>query len=417
MATAHIKADEPFFREWLKRRPGQVRDLERAKHLLEIVSSRHPLVPVLGVVGSKGKGTTATYAAAALSTAARTSLVTSPSIHTNRERFRFQIEMASEEEYQQISRHLEEALKELCETETGKEPAPRGHAARPTGYLSPTGLFTIAGVIWSHMKQADIHVAEAGIGGASDEMSLLDPVVLAVSEIFLEHTHLLGDTVTGIATDKLGAAGPRCQAIVALAQGEEAMNVIRQKAEQLGARLIVVDGVAGTDRASLHSLHLPPGLGRRNAILGLEAAQAAIQEMDLPSLDPKKLAMALATIQLPGRLSVLETSMGRVVLDASVSAEGVKEALRWCEQTAGRPVCVLLGFSKDKSVQGVEEALRDLLVVPVKVESEHLEFPDTTPWGKPVNLKDAIARRPQGTTVVLGTWSVIAEAMAILEDA
>lgn len=51
------QAPDVFFAEWRRRRAGARRDVERAAALLAESGLPTPDTPVLGVVGSKGKGT------------------------------------------------------------------------------------------------------------------------------------------------------------------------------------------------------------------------------------------------------------------------------------------------------------------------------------------------------------------------
>lgn len=59
-------------------------------------------------------------------------------------------------------------------------------------------------------------VLEAGMGGASDEVSLFSPTVLAIARIFGEHLGQLGDTPTEIAEDKADATTAHTSAVVSL---------------------------------------------------------------------------------------------------------------------------------------------------------------------------------------------------------
>jgi folylpolyglutamate synthase/dihydropteroate synthase len=78
-----------FYEEWRGRRPGERRSLRRAGRLAAALGVSDPGVPVLTVVGSKGKGTAATYASAWIAAAGcRVVTVTSPGLRSDRERVR-----------------------------------------------------------------------------------------------------------------------------------------------------------------------------------------------------------------------------------------------------------------------------------------------------------------------------------------
>ncbi|MGH3242780.1 MAG: hypothetical protein ACRDNL_20555, partial [Spirillospora sp.] len=182
-----------FFREWERRAPGETRDIGRARDLAAVLDVLTPDAPVLTVVGSKGKGTAATYASAFLAAAGlRVCTVTSPGLRGIRERIRVDGCAVTEEDLASLGRVLGKAIATL--------PPPSA------GYLSPSGLFIIAGVVHARRVGADAIVLEAGMGGRSDEVSLFPPSVVAITPIFGEHVGVLGDTPAEIAQEKLGVA-------------------------------------------------------------------------------------------------------------------------------------------------------------------------------------------------------------------
>src|SRR5690606_22542879 len=171
------------------------RDIARAAALAGVLGLLAPDAPVLTVVGSKGKGTAATYASAFLAAAGlRVCTVTSPALRSNRERIRVDGRAVAEAELASLADALDEAVAAL--------PPPSG------GYLSPSGLFTLAGVLHARRTGADAIVLEAGMGGRSDEAALFTPDVAAITPVLLAHAGVLGGTPAEVAAEKRGGAGP-----------------------------------------------------------------------------------------------------------------------------------------------------------------------------------------------------------------
>lgn len=168
-----MRPDTVFFREWDSRLPGQHRSLDRARAVRDRLGlASHP--PVLTVVGSKGKGTAASYASAYLAAAGhRVVTVTSPSLRHTTERIRVDGAAVDEATLARLGDRLAAAIREL--------PPPRDC------YLSPSGLFTLAGLLLARELPAGYLVLEAGRGGRSDEVSLVEPAVVAITAIFDEH--------------------------------------------------------------------------------------------------------------------------------------------------------------------------------------------------------------------------------------
>src|SRR5690349_11052584 len=154
-------------------------------------------LPSVVVVGSKGKATAATYASATLADAGmRVGTITSPPIITNRERIRVDGAAIDEAAYDALARRVAAAKESLT------SPTARG------GYLSPAGMYLVAGIAHMIAESVDVLVAEAGMGGGSDEVSLLTPDVVAVTPIFGEHIPILGRNVEEIALEKLRVLRP-----------------------------------------------------------------------------------------------------------------------------------------------------------------------------------------------------------------
>src|ERR1043165_1328023 len=111
MATRHDPADEPFFREWQQRQPNERRSLDRASQLKTLLDLENVSLPILSVVGSKGKGTIAVYASATLTAAGLcVGTLTSPSMLSNRERICVAGSSILPQEYNDITQRLSALL-------------------------------------------------------------------------------------------------------------------------------------------------------------------------------------------------------------------------------------------------------------------------------------------------------------------
>jgi dihydrofolate synthase/folylpolyglutamate synthase len=399
-ARPELPTDEPFFRERSQRSIGERRSLDRALLLAErldlTLSDLHPLV----VVGSKGKGTTATYAGAALHAAGLSvGLITSPGYRSHHERIRLNGESISDGELRRLARRVAHALDRL--------PARSGRS----GYVSPTGAFTIAGLSWLRHQGCDALVVEAGMGGASDESSLTRPSVVAIASIFEEHLGILGDTLVEVARDKAGTISASTQAVVSAPQDTPVRRVIEDVARRHGSRLAFLPAIDdGEPRPGLRKL--PTRLMRTNAHLGMCAAQAYLGVLghSATSAEP-----SIPDVLLPGRLSVHHKEGQTWVIDSAISARGVSAALAWCRRALGEPSTVLLSIPDSKDLAACLGALEGTTVRPVRVDVSHLTF--TAPDGHVVlPTLDEIDHRQLGDLVLaVGTISFVGEALDLLD--
>lgn len=369
-----------FFREWEHRAPGETRDVGRARALADALGVLAPDAPVLTVVGSKGKGTTATYASAFLAAAGRrVCTVTSPGLRTNRDRIRIDGRAVSETELASLADALDEAI--------GTLPPPSD------GYLSPSGLFLIAGLLHARQVGADVLVLEAGMGGRSDEVALFPPDVAAITPVFLEHAGVLGDTEAEIAREKLGVAGP---------------GTVVLSAPQSPPVAEVLDGteVVGPGGSGLPDRLLPGGLGRAGAELGVAAARRLPGVAEPPA---GTLRDVMSSVVLPGRSSRHDVpgSATRLLVDSAIDRTGVAAALAAARDAWGTVDHAVVCLPDHKDVDGAVAELGALPVTFVRLPLPHLRFTRPLPPGWDVVDVDAITPESLATlghrVVVLGT--------------
>ncbi|WP_345554919.1 hypothetical protein [Streptomonospora halophila] len=373
-----------FFREWLRRGAGERRDIGRAADLLAVLDLPAPDTPVLAVVGSKGKGTCATYASATLAASgARVVTVTSPGIRGPRDRIRLSGSAIGASDLARLADQLDEAVRHL--------PPPR------SGYLSPSGLFLAAGALNARDQGADLLVLEAGMGGRGDEVSLFDPAAVALTTVFGEHLGVLGDTVGQIAEEKAGAAGPGTRAFVhgPLEAGVEAAAHAALAARTGGG--VRPERLEPGEAGAPDSL-LPEGLGRSAAELGYASARRLLAVLGRAQPEPERLRRVLASVRLPGRLShhVLDrpedrsvapgprpcpgphhsagTGPTELIVDSAVERAGVAAALEHARRRWGGPDHVLVCLPDHKDVSGAVDALAGERVTAAELPDAHLRF-------------------------------------------
>jgi dihydrofolate synthase/folylpolyglutamate synthase len=362
-----------FYEEWSRRRPGDRRSLARAGLLADVLGLTDPGVPVLTVVGSKGKGTAATYASAWLAAAGcRVVTVTSPGLRSDAERIRVDGAAISASELAGLDARIRAA--------SGSLPPERD------GYLSPSGLFTLAGLVHARDVGAEVIVLEAGMGGASDEVSLFPPSVVAITEVFGEHLGVLGDSPAEIAADKAGVAAETTYAVLSLPQTPAV-------AAALGATEVLTE---------LPDVPLPSGLNRANAALGCLAAQRLLDAMGRSPGDRRD--EILSSVRLPGRTSLHAITGSVLLVDSAISRAGAAAALAEAYRHWDRIDHVLVCLPDHKDVPGILAELDGLPVTSVRMpDRESLRFTRTRDGIDAADLTlerlAALGRR----VVVLGT--------------
>jgi folylpolyglutamate synthase/dihydropteroate synthase len=392
--------DEPFFREWNARRPGEKRSLARARMFGDALGlDWEGLPPTLTVVGSKGKGTAVAHATAVLDAVGRrVGTIVSPAFRRNSERIRVAGHALRPDQYAELSTLAKAALEKL--------PAARD------GYLSPTGAYTIAGVYYLTRDGVDSLVVEEGLGGASDEVSLLSPVGVAATPIFEEHVGVLGGTRAEIAEDLLGVVRDGVtEAIWTAPQIPQVSAVLQATAERCGAAVYRAADVPWAAAATRHVA----GLGAANAALGA-AAGAWLAGHDG---DRARIEQALGNVALPGRLSVhapTSTRQGVWVVDAAISPDGIEEALAWVRRRLQEPALVIASFPDVKDAVACFAALGSTPFIAATAGESYLDFTTRGRWDwRPVDKVLPLADQTPGVVLCLGTISFVGEVLEHLD--
>lgn len=396
-----MNAADPFYTEWLGRRPGAARSLRRARLLAAELGLTDPGVPVLTVVGSKGKGTAATYASACLTAHGRRVVtVTSPALRADTERVRVDGAAVGAPELDALGRRLAGAAAGPRAGRVDAATRRDGPSGREdAGYLSPSGLFMLAGVLHARECGADVLVLEAGMGGVSDEVSLFAPAVVAITEVFAEHVGILGGDPAEIAADKAGVTTTATAAVVSLPQDPPVTAAISATvARNTAGRLRPEVFVPGT--GGVPGRLLPAGPSRPNAGLGCAAAGRLLAA---PPGAPARLERVLRSVRLPGRTSwhTVPGTATTVLVDSAINRAGAAAALAEAYRRWNRIDHVLLCLPDHKDVPGIVTELSGLPVTYVRMPGHpHLRFTHAIPADWPVTDHTDLTRE---SLAALGT--------------
>ena len=171
--------------------------LERTQQLLRALGDPQKKLKFIHVAGSNGKGSTCAMLAAILQAAGyRTGLYISPYIQDFCERMQIDGQNVPGEQLAEITervRVIADALED---------------------HPSQFELVTAIAMEYFYENRCDIVVLEVGMGGALDSTNVIDaPEVAVITNIGLEHTEYLGDTLEKIAATKAGIIKTGCTAV------------------------------------------------------------------------------------------------------------------------------------------------------------------------------------------------------------
>lgn len=177
---------------------GSIPGLGRTQELLEKMGNPEKKLKFVHIAGTNGKGSTAAMTASILNKAGyRTGLYTSPYIYRFHERIQVDGVEISDEELAEITEYVKPLADSMAQSPTEFE------------------LVCCIAFEYFYRKKCDIVVLEVGMGGAWDATNVIEvPEVAVITNIGLDHTEYLGDTVEKIAETKSGIFKPHGHAVV-----------------------------------------------------------------------------------------------------------------------------------------------------------------------------------------------------------
>ncbi len=198
--------------------------LDNTYRLMAHLGNPHEQLRAVHVAGTNGKGSTSHLMAAALQAQGyRVGLFTSPHLVDFRERIRISGEMIPQEMVVQFVAENRAFLDEL----------------RPSFFET-----TMALAFWYFaQQQVDIAVVEVGLGGRLDSTNILTPLVSVITNIGIDHTEFLGDTLAQIAGEKAGIMKPYVPCVIGETQ-RDTQDIFLARAREceiLGAGLETTD--------------------------------------------------------------------------------------------------------------------------------------------------------------------------------
>jgi len=319
--------------------------LERITALAERFDNPHLRLRVIHVTGTNGKGSTCTFIASILRAAGyRVGLYLSPYVHDVRERVQIDGEMIPREDFAALIDEIKPIAEEIGRAELGD--------------VTEFEMKTMVAYLYFARKQVDFAVLEVGMGGRFDATNIVQPLVSVITNVGLDHTERLGDTIEQIAFEKAGIIKTG-SVLVTAAEDEDAWRVILNRSREEGAEVWrVIKSHARradspspdvrlryTSKGDAFSIHggdvhlqgLTPGLKGHFQHINAATAIAAILALEKYEVrvTPQAIFAGVSDAYIPGRMEILREKP-LLVIDGAHNedaagnlARAVRESLRY----------------------------------------------------------------------------------------
>ena len=282
----------------------------------------------LHVAGTNGKGSSCHMLASILQEAGyKVGLYTSPHLKDFRERIKIDGKKISKKEVKNfIAKHkafLEEQQLSFFEMTVGMA----------FDYFSE--------------QKVDIAVIEVGLGGRLDSTNIITPEVSLITNIGLDHTQILGDTIEKIALEKAGIIKKSVPVVISEIQVKTA-GIFSLIASQKKAKITFAEN-------QINKVFQTDLLGKYQS-KNVKGVLACLQELKHFKVSQKHISKGLLRVVdntgLLGRWQVLGEKP-KIICDTAHNTEGLTLVLEQIKQQEFTELHMVLGFVNDKELSEI----------------------------------------------------------------
>ena len=308
------------------------KDLGNITKLCNYLNNPQNTFKSIHVGGTNGKGSTSHMLASVLQEAGyKTGLHTSPHLKDFRERIRVNGKMAEEN----FVVEFVEAHKSFIE-------------ANQLSFFELT-----VGMAFEYFKrqQVDVAIIEVGLGGRLDSTNIITPELSVITNIGLDHTAFLGDTLNAIAGEKAGIIKPNIPVVIGERQ-EETTAVFDTAAEKSNAPIVYASDYEFTNLES----ELKGAYQQKNKAT-VQQAVAVLNERTAFTVCNRALVVGIKNVVsntgLLGRWQIIQESNPKIVCDTGHNKEGLTYVMRQLEEESYKHLHIVLGVVSDKDLRSI----------------------------------------------------------------
>jgi dihydrofolate synthase / folylpolyglutamate synthase len=307
--------------------------LDNTKLLCSIYQHPEKKLKFIHVAGTNGKGSTSSMLASILTESGeKVGLFTSPHIIDFRERIRVNGEMISEQFVVDFSKDI-----------------------RSKNISFSPSFFEISFLMALNYfleSKCTVCVIETGLGGRLDATNVITPVLSIITNIGIEHTQFLGNTIEEIATEKAGIIKNGIPVII----GETSpttKDIFAKIAHERKSKINYSEEFPSSNQFT------PPLLGdyqKRNLHTVLVACERL--KHDFNGINDKTISLGLTNLTQNtgffGRLQIVQKNP-LVLFDVSHNKDGIEATIMAVSSLNKGQLHILYGSSADKDVNEIAE--------------------------------------------------------------
>jgi len=324
------------------------KDLGNIRALCEVIGNPQEKFKSIHVAGTNGKGSICHMLSSVLQQANfKVGLYTSPHIKDFTERIRISGEQISQEAVIKFAERIRPHIEEI----------------------EPSFFEITVAMAFDYFAEqnVDIAIVETGLGGLLDSTNILRPELCIISNIGLDHTDMLGETLEEIASQKAGIIKEGVPLIVSETQ-EEVEHVFVNKALELDAPIIFADSIYDVvklksgkqfiNRSTASTIKIATDLQASYQEKNIKAVLMAVDILSkkgfkVSSQDKMEgLATVKSSTGLKGRFEII-SERPLIIFDTAHNKEGIVLSMQQLSKMSYANLHIIMGFVNDKPLNQV----------------------------------------------------------------
>ena len=305
-------------------------DLSNTLKLTSYLNEPQDSFKSIHVAGTNGKGSTSHLLASVLQEAGfKVGLYTSPHLKDFRERIKINGTMISEEFVVDFIAEHQSFFEE--------------------NHLSFFEMTVGLAFDYFKKEKVDISIIEVGLGGRLDSTNVITPEVSVITNIGLDHTRFLGETMREIASEKAGIIKTNIPVVIGETTSET-KKVFQQKASEVVTNITFVEEGTPSDYKS----DLLGNYQQKNMKTAVETLKI-LQKKDWNISEEhikKGFLNVVSNTGLQGRWQVLN-EQPKVICDTAHNKEGLILVLEQLQKEEFKTLHIVLGMVDDKNLDTV----------------------------------------------------------------
>ena len=340
-------------------------NLDRMRALMAELGNPEAQYPIIHVAGTKGKGSVSALCASALAAAGyKTGLYTSPHLQDYVERIQVNGQAMSHADMAELIKEIKPAVARVP-------------------FLTTFEITTALGFLYFARQGCDAAVIEVGLGGRLDATNVVTPRVSVITSLSLDHTLVLGDTLTKIAGEKAGIIKDGVP-VVSSPQKEEALTVLQNIADDHHSDFTLVGRDIGFKLLS-HSMDgqalqvWTPGQPPLNLMIPLlgehqvqntAIAYAALKTSRL-EVSNEAIQKGFSSVKWRSRFEIARKEHP-VIFESAHNQDSFARMAETLETYfPGKQVYLILGASEDKNLAGMFEEMKPKIKKLIATRADH----------------------------------------------